>query len=134
LFALARLVLRDGQPKGGRYRPECYFVRARVFAPDDPVVYEVYGYLLAGQGKKAEAVEFYERALSLDDGRAEAHYNLGLLYLDLGNVPKAQLHADRAYQLGYPLPGLRNRLQKASTRPGTDVSKPTSSPAASKGQ
>ena len=43
---------------------------------------------------------------------AEIHYNLGLIYLELGDADRALEQAHAAYALGYPLPGLRNRLQR----------------------
>jgi tetratricopeptide (TPR) repeat protein len=43
---------------------------------------------------------------------AEIHYNLGLIYLELGDADRALEQAHAAYGLGYPLPGLRNRLQR----------------------
>jgi len=33
--------------------------------------------------------------------------------MDLKDFPAAQDHARRAYELGYPLPGLRDRLARA---------------------
>jgi tetratricopeptide (TPR) repeat protein len=41
---------------------------------------------------------------------AELHYFLGLTLIDAKNYEKAQEHARRAYELGYPLPGLANKL------------------------
>jgi hypothetical protein len=37
-------------------------------------------------------------------------YNRGLLELEMGNVGTARRYADRAYELGYPLSGLKNLL------------------------
>jgi len=34
------------------------------------------------------------------------------LYADLKNYPLAREEARQAYKLGYPLPGLRNKLEK----------------------
>ncbi len=44
---------------------------------------------------------------------ANVHYNLGLAYVDLKQYDKALLSAHKAYQLGFPLMGLKNRLQRA---------------------
>jgi hypothetical protein len=35
------------------------------------------------------------------------------MLLDFGEPDRALEHAHRAYALGYPLPGLRNRLKRA---------------------
>jgi tetratricopeptide (TPR) repeat protein len=48
----------------------------------------------------------------LERESAEVYYNLGLVSLELGEVDSAADYASRAYELGFPLPGLRNRLQK----------------------
>jgi len=47
------------------------------------------------------------------EGRsAEIQYNLGLVLLELGDIEEAQIAARKAYELGYPLPGLRNKLKR----------------------
>jgi tetratricopeptide (TPR) repeat protein len=43
---------------------------------------------------------------------ADLNYNLALILLDLKENDAALKHAQRAYSLGYPLPGLRNRLKQ----------------------
>jgi len=44
---------------------------------------------------------------------AEINYALGLLYADRGAYASAMECAKRAYALGYPLPGLKKKLEKA---------------------
>lgn len=44
---------------------------------------------------------------------AEINYTLGLLYVDRHAYAPAQECAKRAYALGYPLPGLKKKLEKA---------------------
>lgn len=44
---------------------------------------------------------------------AEIQYNLGLINLDLGDIDAATENAERAYSAGYPLQGLKRRLEKA---------------------
>lgn len=51
---------------------------------------------------------------------SEIHYFLGLLYLDIGNIPEAEKHSQQAYKLGYPLPGLKNKLERAKRGGQTD--------------
>jgi hypothetical protein len=41
------------------------------------------------------------------------HYNLGLLYVDQMQYDLAREQAKQAYELGYPLNGLRARLERA---------------------
>ena len=40
-------------------------------------------------------------------------YNIGLLQVDLKRYDAALTYAHRAYQAGFPLPGLRDKLKRA---------------------
>ena len=95
-----------------QYTPECWFLRAQGFAPRDGNVRLIEGIYLARLGEVKEAEESYSEAIELMPGAPEPHYNLGLLYVDEKNYPKAREHAKRAYSLGYPLPGLKVKLEK----------------------
>jgi Flp pilus assembly protein TadD len=96
---------------GTRLLPaDCYFQRAIGFAPDDPTVYHAYGAYLQKFGELTKATSQYEKAIELNPNAAEPRYNLGLLYFEVGDYEKASEQADRAYALGYPLPGLKNKL------------------------
>jgi len=113
LHAIANYHLKYGLRKHGRYTIECWFDRAMRFRPDDPIVRVVYGVFLAKKGSSDDALEQYKEALQIRESIPEAHYNIGLLYTELRQYDLAYDHAIRAYELGYPLPGLRNRLIKA---------------------
>jgi tetratricopeptide (TPR) repeat protein len=115
LIAMADLgrKLNTNQPPGAKYPIPCYFDRAIRFANDDPIVRLIYGTYLARHGKRNEAVNQLEVAAKLDANNANIHYNLGLIYLDLKDYPKARENAKRAYDLGFSLPGLRKRLEAA---------------------
>ena len=115
LMAMARLALRDKtpHPKYAAFSVECYFDRAIRFRPDDYNVYLVYGIYLMDAGKTQDAVQQLERAAELSKDNANVHYNLGLAYFTLKDYEKSLNHAQRAYALGFPLPGLRNKLEKA---------------------
>ena len=78
----------------------------------DPTVYYVYGMYLHRSGDLESAAENYKTSLAMYEANAEVHYNLGLLYLDSGDLDQAAEHARRAYELGYPLPGLRRKLSE----------------------
>ena len=70
---------------------------------------------LLAEKKAKEALEVllrYEAAKESEAADAEAF--LGYTYMELGMYDKAREHTDKAYQLGYPLPGLRNKLQRLS--------------------
>ncbi|EAR21146.1 tetratricopeptide repeat protein [Nitrococcus mobilis] len=73
----------------------------------------VYGVYLHRHNDLAAAEREYRKATELDTDLADAYYNLGLLLVDAGNIADAKKAAQKAYNLGYPLPGLRLKLQKA---------------------
>ena len=82
------------------------------FTPDDPILNRLFATYLHRAGRFSEALAEYQAAEKKGDASAELFYNRGLLQLDMGNVPAARADAERAYALGYPLPGLKNKLQK----------------------
>jgi len=118
LYAMARYKLkyRDNPEvnlRDRKYRSaECYFQHAMQFNPKDGVVRMIYGVYLSRLGKYTQALQRYEEALQLMPDSAETHYNMGLLYFDIKQYDKSLAHASKAYELGYQLPGLRNRLER----------------------
>ena len=115
LLAVTRYGVKQDspQPAGLRYSIECYFKRAILFQPNDENVRVIYGIYLSKTGKKSKATDELKRALELNPDSIEAHYNLGLIYTSLKNYEAALHHAQIAYSNGYPLPGLRMKLEKA---------------------
>lgn len=113
LIAMANLArkLNTEQPQGANYTLACYFDRAIRFAGNDGMVRLIYGTFLSRAGKKKDALQQLELAASLDPNSANTHYNLGLLYFDIKDYPKARLSAQRAYELGFALPGLKRMLE-----------------------
>ncbi len=68
---------------------------------------------LLAEKKAKEALEVllrYEKAK--EDDAADAEAFLAHTYIQLGEYGKAREHTDKAYRLGYPLPGLRNKLER----------------------
>src|SRR5574343_128205 len=114
LMAMVRLGAREKAPKvrGARYTVECYLYRANRFRSDDSMVKMIYATYLAKNGQSAEAIKFLNEAVELGGESANLYYNLGLTYLDLKQYDKALDNAHRAYQMGFPLPGLRDRLKR----------------------
>lgn len=104
---------RSNRPEGQPYTVECWFERGLRFAPDDPMVKVAYGIHLIKAGRSKDAVRHLEAAIAEDGGNGSAHYNLGLAYAALNQYDKALASAHRAYGLGFPLPGLRDRLKRA---------------------
>lgn len=116
LLAMSKLSLRDKRPRptGATFTIECYFDRAFRFQPEDPLPRLVAGLHYTKQGRRAEALESLELAARLNtEGSANVYYNLGLAYLDLNEKDKALVNAKKAYEAGFPLPGLRDRLKQA---------------------
>lgn len=115
LFAMIRYVTegRDKQRKKLVTPPECYLQRAIRFQPADGTVYMLYGLYLHKLKHLQDAESFYKKAVALIPDSPEANYNYGLLLTDMERYEEAKPYARKAYQLGYPLPGLRRRLASA---------------------
>jgi len=92
----------------------------------------IYGTYLSRAGKLQDARQQLELGLTLEPANANIHYNLGLVYLDLKDYPKAREHAQRAYDLGFSLTGLRKRLEAAGQWAPTQPAERTGNAAAPK--
>ncbi len=97
---------------------EYYFRKAIEYKPSPkprpvdataPMLYAIY---LHKKKNYAKAQEQYESALSITPNNSEIHYNLGLLLIERNDYPAALKHAHIAYSMGFPLPGLKNKLKK----------------------
>jgi len=112
LNAMAKLGIREHttQPLGAQYTIECYFDRAIRFKPDDATVRLMYGVYLSRTGKVDRALEQFQDAHKLQPDNANTNYNLGLIYFEKKDYERAKTHAKKAYELGFPLPGLKNKL------------------------
>lgn len=95
-----------------RTPPECYLQRAQVYKPEQPHTYHLMGIYLHKLQRFEMAIEYYDRALTLDPDSAEVHYHVGLAYFETGQHDTAAACAKKAYGLGYPLPGLLRKLQR----------------------
>src|SRR5262249_11944310 len=117
LSAIARWDLdHPRKPDAKYYTVECYFQRAFAFRPDDPMPYFMYGVYLHRKKSYDIALQYYRKANTLGMNNSEFDYNMGLLYLDMNDIKQAQAYADKAYSQGYPLAGLRNRLERAGSK------------------
>jgi tetratricopeptide (TPR) repeat protein len=96
-----------------RYPTECYFERAIRFAPDDAAVRAVYGNYLNALGRLPQALNMFRFAVELAPNNATYNYNLGLAYVKMKQYDKAEEYANKAYELGFPLQGLRKQLDAA---------------------
>lgn len=112
LTTMGKVGVRDKSPKlrGAKYPVECYFDRAIRFTPDDPAVYAAYGVYLSSLGRSEEALKAFRKAVELAPDDATINYNAGLIYMRYKDYDKALFHARKAYEKGFPLPGLKNKL------------------------
>lgn len=115
LAALAKLALRDKtvKPVGAKYSVECYFDRAIRFKPNDTAVRAIYSNYLLKLGQTDKAIDQLNVAVGLQPEDPTINYNLGLLYVQKKDYGQARTYAKKAYELGFPLPGLKNKLVEA---------------------
>ncbi|GAA5180457.1 hypothetical protein GCM10025771_25000 [Niveibacterium umoris] len=116
LLSLARLSQRDKtpHPQGVKANVACYFQSAINFVPDDGTVRIIYGMHLLRTGNRDEAVKQLEKGQELSDESPSGHYNLGLAYFELKRYDDALKEAHKAYALGFPLPGLKEKLKQVN--------------------
>ena len=114
LYSLMRWgqLKKTDYPKGAHWPIWCYFDRATRFQPEDAQVRMLYGMYLQKKGSNSEAMDQLAQAEKYADDSANVFYNIGLVYLDLNKPDKALEYAHRAYRIGFPLQGLRNRLER----------------------
>jgi len=124
----------------GLKRPDLadqYFKNAIQRYPSHDETYVIYGVFLHKLGRVNAAIAQYRKALEINPNSVLGHYNLGLAYVDTKAYSEANVHAQKAYQLGMTLPGLRRQLEAANawkpSVPSADVS-PSPRPADSKGK
>ncbi len=97
--------------QGLRYSYDCYFDRAIRFRPDDVVVRMIYATYLNKVSRTSEALKqlAYATELAKDDGFA--HYNVGMIYMDMKEYRLALAQAHKARLLGFERTELRDRLK-----------------------
>ncbi len=97
--------------------PRCmlgdFFQNAVSINPQVAATYVVQGIHWHRTQQYARAISSYNQALELDPSLMNAHYNLALTYIETKQYDLANEHAQRAYELGATLPGLRDLLTKA---------------------
>jgi len=137
LQSLERYALEGGKFLDGK-PAECYFKRAVAFRPADPGTHVSYGnYLLACTRLTSATVrgalqcadykdasymdarvlkaarDQYEEALRIAPDSPDVSYSAALFYLDVNELDTAKRLAEIAYRAGYPLMGLKKRLEAA---------------------
>jgi TPR repeat len=109
LLELKRMSNRDLRPYPTP--PECYLQRGAAFLPNQPHVDQLFALYLDRLGRVDEALQHYQHALALNPKSAELNYNVALTYIKKKDYERALYHAREAYAIGFPLPGLRNKLR-----------------------
>lgn len=110
--------------KSARCNTDGYFEAAIAVNPRVSATYTTKGVFLLRANRVVDAIGALKQAAALDPGSINAQYNLGLAYLEAKQYDLANRHAQRAYQLGAPVPGLRDRLKKAGYWKPEDVLPP----------
>ena len=106
-IAMASISLDRGQVA----RAESLLKEAISAAPSEPNGYVALASVYQREGKMVLARDTLLTGDSATEGAsAEIAYNLGLVSLELGDKEAARAYAERAYRMGYPLPGLRRKL------------------------
>lgn len=115
LAAMARLGQREGAAKvnGAPHTVDCYFERAMRYRPDDAKVRVVFSNHLLETGRPDAALAQMREAARIDPLDPASHYNLGILLVMRGQYQEAKVHARQAYERGFPLPGLKNKLRES---------------------
>ncbi|MCL2885691.1 MAG: hypothetical protein FWF20_02695 [Betaproteobacteria bacterium] len=104
---------KSDTPPGAQLRIHCYFQRAVRFTPEDPLVRSLYGYYYARREKKEEAMAQLAKAEALNSGIIDVAVYSAFAYFEIKEFDKSLAAAKQAYTLGYQLPGLRNKLERA---------------------
>jgi hypothetical protein len=130
LLTMVRLSQRwkRDPPPGTDRTVECWFDRAVRYRPDDTVARALYAQFLHQRQRSSEAVAQLDIAVGHAGDNPLSNYNLGLLYLEVGQPDKALQQAHRASALGMTRPDLKLALQKAGrwAEPGAAPTPPAS--------
>lgn len=80
--------------------------------PTTDVLYSALAVMQREEGHLEQAKETLLTGYSAVDGRSpEINYNLGLILIELGEIDEAVKYAEAAYAMGFPLQGLRTKLE-----------------------
>ncbi len=112
LQGMTDVAIRLGRPEVADF----YFRKALEFFPEVPETYALYGIYLYKINDLDRSIEMLEKAVQLAPHSSQNHYLLGLSYYAAKQYDLALQHAQQAYNMGYPLPGLRDLLSKKGYR------------------
>jgi len=112
LLAIMRLAEKEKSPhpKHLGYSVDCYFDRAIRFRQDDTTVRMLYAQHLYKQKRAPQAMAQLQIATDLAKDNGFTHYNIGLVYFEMGQYPLALTQAHKAKALGFDQPELAKML------------------------
>lgn len=115
LLAMSNLALREktSKPRGSNFTVDCWFERALQFRDSDSTVRMLYGIHLLRTNRTKLALDHLKAASELNGDDAGVSYNLGLAYFEMKDYARSLQYAHQAYNQGFPLPGLKNKLIRA---------------------
>ncbi len=94
---------------------ETMFIQSIDREPQNLHLYNRLGVALRQQKKHQEALKWYKKALQIDPDHEITHYNLGILYLDLGKVDSARASLQTALRLRPDFPEALQLYQHLDT-------------------
>lgn len=112
-------MMRYGQRLGvstvpsARYSVECYFRRAVAFSPKDPVVRMLFAHYFGSLKDNERGIVQLKIAEQFIDGNGLTAHNIGLLYVELGDLNAAVRLARQARSLGFIRKDLEDKLRAA---------------------
>lgn len=115
LASMTRLAERQKVDKvaGASWDVDCYYIRALRFRGNDTTVRMLYATYLHRQGRTEEAHKQLNVAREFAQDNPFTHYNLGLVYFDIGSHEQALASAHKAMALGFPRTELKDKLAAA---------------------
>lgn len=103
---------KKATPTGAHYTVECYLERAERFQPEDMYVKYLKALYLIQEKRIEEARPILVIAHENPIDSPLYFYNLGLSFIEVGDIERAQINAQKAYASGITLPGLMNKLKR----------------------
>lgn len=97
----------------GGYTMDCWYDRAIRWVPDDSLMRRMYGIYLSKEKRYQDALAQFLELEKRGDDTSAVKYNIGLMYLEVGNLDEALRYAREVYSRGFNLPVLKERLQQA---------------------
>ena len=107
-------------PEEAKYpSADCYIRNAQSLFPHDMYLWSLQGLNYYYHDDFEAAAKTFQQVVDKQPKNAEAYYNLGLARFQMKDYKASADAAKQAYALGFPLNGLKRKLQKAGAWPAT---------------